>query len=148
MNASIRTPAAVATPICWMKEIEDVMMNEVCDASRVSVRAIARRAGVSPTALYLQFPDRDRRSPSNRPALYATLFSARRPIVDKTPLEVDRDEAFAGLVKLLHSEALAGRRRRERARDPHLVESPRLRDAPHRPPATSVARAGGLSATC
>ena len=35
------------------------MLNEVGDADRVSVRAIARRAGVSPTALYLQFPDRD-----------------------------------------------------------------------------------------
>lgn len=29
------------------------------DASKVSVRAIARMAGVSPTALYLHFPDRD-----------------------------------------------------------------------------------------
>ena len=35
------------------------MLNEVGDADRASVRAIARRAGVSPTALYLQFPDRD-----------------------------------------------------------------------------------------
>jgi len=35
------------------------VLNEVGDADRVSVRAIARRAGVSPTALYLQFPDRD-----------------------------------------------------------------------------------------
>ncbi|HEY6886660.1 MAG TPA: TetR/AcrR family transcriptional regulator [Solirubrobacter sp.] len=35
------------------------VLNEVGDASRVSVRAIAARAGVSPTALYLQFPDRD-----------------------------------------------------------------------------------------
>lgn len=29
------------------------------DAARVSVRAIAKAAGVSPTALYLHFPDRD-----------------------------------------------------------------------------------------
>ena len=35
------------------------VLGEVGDADRVSVRAIARRAGVSPTALYLQFPDRD-----------------------------------------------------------------------------------------
>ena len=35
------------------------ILGEVGDADRVSVRAIARRAGVSPTALYLQFPDRD-----------------------------------------------------------------------------------------
>ena len=35
------------------------MLGEVGDADRVSVRAIARRAGVSPTALYLHFPDRD-----------------------------------------------------------------------------------------
>ena len=115
------------------------VLNEVGDASRVSVRAIARRAGVSPTALYLQFPDRDTLvtaavdagfetfnaelttaaaapgSPDERltamglayldfseqrPALYAILFSARRPLVDKEP-EVERDQAFAGLVALL-----------------------------------------------
>jgi AcrR family transcriptional regulator len=35
------------------------VLDEVGDAAAVSVRAIARRAGVSPTALYLQFPDRD-----------------------------------------------------------------------------------------
>jgi AcrR family transcriptional regulator len=35
------------------------VLGEVGDADKVSVRAIARRAGVSPTALYLQFPDRD-----------------------------------------------------------------------------------------
>ncbi|WP_028062190.1 TetR/AcrR family transcriptional regulator [Solirubrobacter soli] len=35
------------------------VLNEVGDADRASVRAIAARAGVSPTALYLQFPDRD-----------------------------------------------------------------------------------------
>jgi AcrR family transcriptional regulator len=35
------------------------ILSEVGDANAVSVRAIARRAGVSPTALYLQFPDRD-----------------------------------------------------------------------------------------
>jgi len=35
------------------------VIDEVGDAERVSVRAIARRAGVSPTALYLHFPDRD-----------------------------------------------------------------------------------------
>lgn len=32
---------------------------ETGDVSKVSVRAIAKRAGVSPTALYLHFPDRD-----------------------------------------------------------------------------------------
>jgi AcrR family transcriptional regulator len=35
------------------------LLDELGDASRLSVRAIARRAGVSPTALYLHFPDRD-----------------------------------------------------------------------------------------
>jgi AcrR family transcriptional regulator len=35
------------------------VIGEVGDASKVSVRAITRRAGVSPTALYLHFPDRD-----------------------------------------------------------------------------------------
>jgi AcrR family transcriptional regulator len=115
------------------------VLNEVGDASRVSVRAIARLAGVSPTALYLQFPDRDALvaaavdsgfdafnealttaaaapgSPrerllamgraylafsEHRPALYAILFSARRPVVDKGN-ETDRERAFEGLIALL-----------------------------------------------
>jgi AcrR family transcriptional regulator len=117
------------------------VLNEVGDADRVSVRAIARRAGVSPTALYLQFPDRDSLvaaavdagfdtfndelmtaatapgTPNERllamgdaylafaehkPALYAILFSARRPLIDKEP-EVDRDQALDGLVALLQA---------------------------------------------
>jgi AcrR family transcriptional regulator len=115
------------------------VLNEVGDADRASVRAIARRAGVSPTALYLQFPDRDALVAAavdagfeafneallsassfagpplerllamgraylaffeERPALYATLFSTRRTLVDKPP-DVDRDEALDGVVKLL-----------------------------------------------
>ncbi len=35
------------------------LLDELGDASRLSIRGIARRAGVSPTALYLHFPDRD-----------------------------------------------------------------------------------------
>lgn len=35
------------------------LISELGDAGRVSVRAITKRAGVSPTALYLHFPDRD-----------------------------------------------------------------------------------------
>jgi len=35
------------------------LIDESGDVSKVSVRAITRRAGVSPTALYLHFPDRD-----------------------------------------------------------------------------------------
>jgi AcrR family transcriptional regulator len=115
------------------------VLNEVGDADRASVRAIARRAGVSPTALYLQFPDRDSLIAAavdagfetfnselmaaasiegtpverlmemgraylafseQRPALYATLFSTRRTLVDKDP-DVDRDRALDGLVALL-----------------------------------------------
>jgi AcrR family transcriptional regulator len=116
------------------------VLNEVGDAERVSVRAIARRAGVSPTALYLHFPDRDAavaaaveagftafnaalleaaRNESDpvsgleamglaylafserRPALYAVLFSARRPTAPKSGVE--RNEGFAGLVALLRA---------------------------------------------
>jgi AcrR family transcriptional regulator len=117
-------------------------LDEVGDASRLSVRAIARRAGVSPTALYLHFPDRDAlvaaavdagfaafnaallaaaRTESDpfrrleatslaylafaerQPALYAVLFSARRPPAEKTRTEtgVSYDEGFAGLVAVL-----------------------------------------------
>lgn len=115
------------------------VLDEVGDASRLSVRAIARRAGVSPTALYLHFADRDalvaaaveagfaafnaallaaagehpddpRRGlevtglaylafAERQPALYAVLFSARRPL-SETPA-VDHDQGFAGLVALL-----------------------------------------------
>lgn len=35
------------------------LLDEHGDAAKVSVRAITSRAGVSPTALYLHFPDRD-----------------------------------------------------------------------------------------
>lgn len=116
------------------------VLDEVGDASRISTRAIARRAGVSPTALYLHFPDRDAlvaatvdagfaafnaalltaaRSAADpiasieamgraylafadrRPALYAVLFSARRPL--STPATVARDEGFDGLVALLRA---------------------------------------------
>jgi AcrR family transcriptional regulator len=111
------------------------VLDEVGDATRVSVRAIARRAGVSPTALYLQFPDRDALVAAavdagfeafnaalqeavgsasepraqlesmgraylafaeRQPALYAILFSARRPL-DKPP----GSERGGGLVALV-----------------------------------------------
>lgn len=123
------------------------VLNEIGDADRVSVRAIARRAGVSPTALYLHFPDRDALvtaavdagfeafnaelttaaaaagSPrerllamghayiafsERRPALYAILFSARRPLLDERS-RTDRERAIEGLVALLqlHDPSLA-----------------------------------------
>jgi AcrR family transcriptional regulator len=114
------------------------LLDELGDASRLSVRAIARRAGVSPTALYLHFPDREAlvtatcdacftafndallaaasgdSDPRTRleamglaylafterqPALYAVIFSARRPPSDSPA--VDRRQGFAGLVALL-----------------------------------------------
>ena len=161
------------------------MLNEVGDADRASVRAIARRAGVSPTALYLQFPDRDSlvaaavdagfetfnrelltaasidASPTERlmemgraylafyeqrPALYATLFSTRRTLVDKEP-DVDRDQALDGVVTLLQLITPDARLRRGvRAGDPDLVVAARLRDAARRPPAPRVAGAGRLPA--
>lgn len=122
------------------------LVDEVGDAERVSVRAIARRAGVSPTALYLHFPDREalvdaavdagfaafnralmtaaagsgtESQPERlvamglayldfaerQPALYAVLFSARRPVSRPAPAAtgVDRDQALAGLVALLQA---------------------------------------------
>jgi AcrR family transcriptional regulator len=114
------------------------ILSEVGDANAVSVRAIARRAGVSPTALYLQFPDRDALvtaavdggfeafnaaltegaavagEPHERllamgrsylefsvrqPALYAILFSTRRPLLDNP--RTARDRAFDGLIAVL-----------------------------------------------
>ncbi len=112
------------------------VLDDVGDASRVSVRAIAQRAGVSPTALYLHFPDRDAlvdaavdagfaafnealitaaRGASDpvdsleamglaylafserQPALYAILFSARRP----SGRAARREEGLTALVALL-----------------------------------------------
>lgn len=114
------------------------------DAARLSVRGIARAAGVSPTALYLHFPDRDalveaavdrgfmafdaalisaaasQVTPYERlramgiayldfarsqPALYATLFTARRPEMheDACGAEVDRDQAFDALVEVVRA---------------------------------------------
>jgi len=134
-------------------------LDEVGDASRLSVRAIARRAGVSPTALYLHFADRDalvaaavdagfaafnatlrnaaRSNESDpfaaleatslaylafvehQPALYAVLFSARRPPGPgpSDPAGAGRDEGFAGLVELLRGcdPALDGAQARELA---------------------------------
>ncbi len=114
------------------------VLDEVGDASRLSVRAIARRAGVSPTALYLHFPDREAlvdatvdagfaafnealraaATPESdpfdglaasglaylafaerQPALYAVLFSTRRP----TSAIVGREQGFEDLVAMLHA---------------------------------------------
>ncbi len=118
------------------------VLDEVGDADRVSVRAIAQRAGVSPTALYLHFPDRDAlvaatvdagfqafnetlltaagghedpraalaamgraylRFTSAQPALYAVLFSARRPLDAAAPPDVDRAASLDGLATLLRA---------------------------------------------
>jgi len=65
------------------------VLNEVGDADRASVRAIASRAGVSPTALYLQFPDRDSLIAAAVDAGFETfnleLMSAAS--IDGTPIE-------------------------------------------------------------
>ena len=118
------------------------VLDEVGDADRVSVRAIATRAGVSPTALYLHFPDRDAlvaatvdagfaafndalltaarehddpraalaamgraylRFTAAQPALYAVLFSARRPLGPSPPRDVDRGASLDGLASLLRA---------------------------------------------
>ncbi len=118
------------------------VLDEVGDADRVSVRAIAQRAGVSPTALYLHFPDRDAlvaatvdagfaafnealltaarahddpraalaamgraylRFTAAQPALYAVLFSARRPLDPSAPRDVDRAASLDGLGALLRA---------------------------------------------
>ena len=118
------------------------LLDELGDAERLSIRAIARRAGVSPTAFYLHFPDRDTivaaaveagftrfntalldavrgaadplarleatghaylEFAERQPALYAVLFSARRPSrpAARSPAGVDPGAGFAGLVALL-----------------------------------------------
>lgn len=118
------------------------VLDEVGDADRVSVRAITRRAGVSPTALYLHFPDRDAlvdatvdagfaafnealltaagahddpraalaamgraylRFTAAQPALYAVLFSARRPLAPSLPKGGDRGASLEGLAALLRA---------------------------------------------
>lgn len=118
------------------------VLDEVGDADRISVRAIASRAGVSPTALYLHFPDRDAlvtatvdagfaafnaalltaagerddpraalaamgraylRFTAAQPALYAVLFSARRPLRPSPPADVDRTASLDALASLLRA---------------------------------------------
>lgn len=120
------------------------LLEEHGDAARLSVRGIARVAGVSPTALYLHFPDRDALVAAavdqgfiafntalgaaidsadapiaqlramgvayldfarSQPALYATLFTARRPLVsdDDCGVDVDRDQAFDALVGVVEA---------------------------------------------
>ncbi len=50
MKASIRTPAAVATPICWMKEIEEVMNAPIATASRIAAAVTTAPVRSRPTA--------------------------------------------------------------------------------------------------
>ena len=50
MKASISTPAAVATPICWMKEIEDVMNAPIATASRIAAAVTTAPVRSTPTA--------------------------------------------------------------------------------------------------
>ncbi len=50
MKASIRTPAAVATPICWMNEIEDVMKAPIATASRIAAAVTTAPVRSTPTA--------------------------------------------------------------------------------------------------
>ena len=50
MKASIRTPAAVATPICWMKEIEEVMKAPIATASRIAAAVTTAPVRSTPTA--------------------------------------------------------------------------------------------------
>ena len=54
------------------------LVDELGDTSRLSVRAIARSAGVSPTALYLHFPDRDALVTATCDAGFAGLMSLLR----------------------------------------------------------------------
>ena len=42
MNASISTPVAVATPICWMNEIELVLKAPIATASRIAAAVTTR----------------------------------------------------------------------------------------------------------
>ena len=67
------------------------VLDEVGDASLLSVRAIARCAGVSPTALYLHFPDRD--------ALVAAAVEAGFKAFNEALLAATRSESdpFAAL---------------------------------------------------
>ena len=73
------------------------VLDEVGDADRVSVRAIARRAGVSPTALYLHFPDRDAAVAAAVDAGFVAFNAALRDAAGTGRLP-DRELSDAGLV--------------------------------------------------
>ena len=78
------------------------------DADRVSVRAIARRAGVSPTALYLQFPDRDSLVTAAVDAGFET-FNDELTAPPPSPARPDRTPAGDGprVPRVLRTEARA-----------------------------------------
>jgi AcrR family transcriptional regulator len=71
------------------------VLDEVGDASRCSVRAIAGRAGVSPTALYLHFPDRDSLVAAAVDAGFAAFNEALRDAASEEADPAERLEATA-----------------------------------------------------
>ena len=50
MNASTSTPVAVATPICWMNEIELVLKAPIATAIRIAAAVTTRPVRARPVA--------------------------------------------------------------------------------------------------
>ena len=68
MNASIRTPAAVATPICWMNEIDEVMKAPIATASRIAAAVTTAPVRSTPTATASRSPIPASRASLMRPS--------------------------------------------------------------------------------
>ena len=80
------------------------VLDEVGDASRLSVRAIARRAGVSPTALYLHFEDRDALVAAAVDVGFAAFNAALLSAANEQPDDPRRSLEASGLAYLAFAE--------------------------------------------
>ena len=68
MKASISTPVAVATPICWMNEIELVLKTPIATARRIAAAVTTRPVRASPSATASRSPAPRSRSSLIRPS--------------------------------------------------------------------------------
>ena len=63
MKASIRTPNAVAMPICWMNEVEHVLKDPIATASRIAAAVTTAPVRCRPIATASRSPRRCRAPP-------------------------------------------------------------------------------------
>lgn len=79
-------------------EVATELLAEVGDVERLSVRAVTRRVGVSPSALYLHFPDKDALVAAIKERCFAALRDRLEAARDAHP-----DDPAAGLRAMGHA---------------------------------------------